>query len=158
MAETKKGTLEQLADVDRLLAEKKAELAKIEADLEARKAGGLPLLQDGAVHKGDGYVFRVGPRDAKHQATVPVRDIEACDESEAKRFFCATTPDPTRPGRQLDPVRCELKVEMIQGMEKRKQVLADHQRAAMIRTKWRSTGQAMPEELEWMESKGLSVY
>jgi hypothetical protein len=157
MAE-KKGTIEDLRDADRLIAEKQAQLEKLEAAIkekEARAAGGVVV--DGAPFRGNGYKFRVGPRDPKWAATLRPEDIEACDESEAMRWYAATHQDPERPGRALDTVKVALQVEIIGGAEKRAEALREAHKEATLRAKFAKTGQLTDEETRWMEERGVTL-
>ena len=157
MAE-KKGTIEDLRDADRLIAEKQAELAKLDAmlkDREQKASGGI--VASGGPLRGNGYKFRVGPRDQKWSAQLPAEDVEACDESEALRWYAATHQDPEKPGRALDTVKVPLKVEIVGGAEVRAAALRDAHKEATIRAKFNRTGQLAEEEYRWMEERGVPL-
>ncbi len=71
------------------------------------KGIGKPFRSNGGgavyVRVGDGYEFEVSP--AKKDSPLQVKRIRACDESEAIRWYVATTPSPENPGKQVDPVK-----------------------------------------------------
>jgi hypothetical protein len=94
------------------LAAKEAALAKREKELQQREVAVAasedssktrPLRATENVYKGEfPYTFEV--RSVNNNPDVPTKQIECCDESEAKRWYQATTPHPKNPTKQIDLV------------------------------------------------------
>ena len=93
------------------------------------------------------YKFRVGPLAAKYHDKLPMKEVEAVDESEAKRWYAESHEDPERPGQAVDTVRIELTAKCIdpRRLEAQKHAL----RIANIRAK-RDSGVALSKDEERM--------
>lgn len=113
MAE-KKDLKEQLSQEERLarleaaeaaLKERERAIAEKEESLRAAEDSSAvrPVRPSEAVCVGDGYEFEVVP--LKASSGLPTKRVRACDESEAIRWYVATTASPENPGKQVDPVK-----------------------------------------------------
>lgn len=100
--------LARLEQAEAQLKEREAKLSEREASLEAQKDSGAtrPVRPSEAVCVGDGYEFTVSPK--KDGSSLPTKKVRACDESEALRWYVATTASPENPAKQVDPVKHEL--------------------------------------------------
>lgn len=100
--------LARLEQAEAQLKEREAKLSEREASLEAQKDSGAtrPVRPSEAVCVGDGYEFTVSPK--KDGSALPTKKVRACDESEALRWYVATTASPENPAKQVDPVKHEL--------------------------------------------------
>lgn len=94
------------------LAAKEAALAKREKELQDREVAVAaaedssktrPLRATENVFRGEfPYVFQV--KSVNSNPEVPTKEIECCDESEAKRWYQVTTPHPKNKTKQIDLV------------------------------------------------------
>lgn len=100
--------LARLEQAEAQLKEREAKLSEREASIEAQKDSGAarPVRPSEAVCVGDGYEFTVSPK--KDGSPLPSKKVQACDESEALRWYVATTASPENPAKQVDPVKHEL--------------------------------------------------
>lgn len=93
-------------------AREEALQAREESLLAQKDSSALrPIRPSEAVTIGNGYKFEVSP--ANPTDNLPKKEIDCCDESEAIRWYIATTSDPEKPGKQLDPVKYQLKVKCL---------------------------------------------
>lgn len=93
-------------------AREEALTAREESLLAQKDSSALrPIRPSEAVTIGNGYKFEVSPVNPAHN--LPKKEIECCDESEAIRWYVATTSDPEKPGKQLDPVKYQLTVKCL---------------------------------------------
>lgn len=137
-----------LAELESLRA-RVAELEKNEADGGHARA----VRPSERVLKGDGYKFRVSPM-GKNDG-LPAKEVECCDESEALRWYCATTEDPKKKGKQVDPTHAKLQVECID--PRRAKSVQKQQRVSYLRRKI-ELGQVLTEaEEKELEEAGILV-
>jgi hypothetical protein len=94
------------------LAAKEAALAKREKELQEREVAVAaaedssktrPLRATENVYKGE-FPYRFQVKSVNNNPEVPTKEIECCDESEAKRWYQVTTPHPKNPTKQIDLV------------------------------------------------------
>lgn len=98
------------------LAERRRELDEREEQLKNDLASrGRALLNEKEAYRGSegGYKFEVGAVNIEKYPTLKPIVVTAVDESEAKRFFCATKQDPDKPGKQVDPVKIDIAVRCV---------------------------------------------
>ena len=117
-------------------AEARAQAAEQERDAALTDRSGLKVAASDQAHTGDhgGYNFSVGPRSAKLRESLPAKQILACDESEAKRFYCYTTEYPPGSGLRVDPVKVVLDVVCLD-RGKRNEVANHRKKLSAIRKK-----------------------
>ena len=103
----------KLDAANKIIQQKDAENAELKAIAEANKDSSANRKVRGAadINRGEGYKFRVGL--SKPHAELPDEDVEACDESEAIRWFILTHSHPDRPGVQIDPSVHPIKAKCI---------------------------------------------
>ena len=143
------------------MAAAEAELLERQRDIEAREeqlkndeaARGRSLRDEKSAFVGPngGYKFEVGAVNVKLYPTLAPIVVTAVDESEAKRFFCATKEDPRRPGKQVDPVGIDVMVRCVD--PRRQDDLNRAYQLAAIRRK-REQGNPLNEQ----EEATLSLY
>lgn len=99
---------QKIEAAEKALAAREAALIEKEADLKALadSSGNRPVRPSEAVCIGEGYLFEVRPKKA--DAGLPTKEIRCIDESEALRWYVATTPSPENPTKQVDPVKHQL--------------------------------------------------
>jgi hypothetical protein len=139
-----------LAELESLRA-RVAELEKNEADGGTARA----VRPSERVLRGDGYKFTVGP--IGKGSSLPIKTIECCDESEALRWYCATTedPDPKKKGKQVDPTHAKLQVECVD--PRRSKSVLTQQRVGYLRRKMEG-GQVLTEtEEKELQDAGILV-
>lgn len=157
MAKDQQASIEErLARLEKAEAELKAReaaLSEREASIEAQKDSGAarPVRPSEAVCVGDGYEFTVSPK--KDGSPLPTKKVRACDESEAIRWYVATTPSPENPAKQVDPVKHELVAKCTDSkrIEKQKRALY----LASLRAKAERGGDLTNEEQEVLHSADL---
>lgn len=132
------------------LLERQRELAEREEQLKSEMAErGRALRPADQAYRGpgDGYEFEVGPTPGAKKLYPELRTVRvmAVDESEAKRWYCATVEDPrpNRRGRQIDPVAIDIAVRCID--ERRQRDLNLAYMVAAARRK-REAGQPLSEQ------------
>lgn len=91
------------------LKEREKELSDREEAIRARQDSSAvrPVRPSEVVCVGEGYEFVVSPMKA--DSPLQAKTIRCCDESEAIRWYVATTQSPENPGKQVDPVKHPLK-------------------------------------------------
>jgi hypothetical protein len=101
--------LARLEAAEASLREREKAVNEREESLKAAEDSGAvrPVRPSEAVCVGDGYEFEVSP--AKADSTLPAKRIRCCDESEAIRWYVATTASPENAGKQVDPVKHPLR-------------------------------------------------
>lgn len=138
--------LKELEAKEKAIAEKEAELNAKEAAMSDGKGRRFnPKAQ--ALRGPVPYKFKVGPVNPKYHDKLPIKEIEAVDESEAKRWYAESHEDPDRGGQAVDTVRIELMVKCVDSRRAQAQQLA--LRLANIRSK-RDSGVALSEQEEEM--------
>lgn len=115
----------RLEQAEASLKEREKAVAEREESIRAAEDSSAvrPVRPSEAVCVGDGYEFEVSP--AKKDSPLQVKRIRACDESEAIRWYVATTQSPENPGKQVDPVKHPLTAKCLDAKreERRKQAL-----------------------------------
>ena len=93
----------KLDDANKIIEQREKELAEAQKFAQANQDSLSNRTVRGAtdITKGDGYKFEVGLK--KPNPGLPNEIVEACDESEAIRWFILTRSHPDRPGLQIDP-------------------------------------------------------
>lgn len=99
--------LKRFEEAEKRLKQREAELDAREAALEAVDKEGYGLRPAESAFLGSGWDFEVGPVNPRH--TIPIKKVKCADETEAIRWYVATTPHPEKPGKQVDPVTFPLK-------------------------------------------------
>lgn len=101
--------LRKLEELERKLAEREKSLTEREESLRSAEDSSAirPVRPSEVVCVGDGYLFEVSP--VKPESGLPKKEIRCCDESEALRWYVATTASPDNPTKQVDPVKYQLK-------------------------------------------------
>jgi hypothetical protein len=161
MAE-KKDLKEQLSQEERLarleaaeaaLKERERAIAEKEESLRAAEDSSAvrPVRPSEAVCVGDGYEFEVIP--LKADSGLATKRVRACDESEAIRWYVATTASPDNPGKQVDPVKYPLKAvcKDQRREERRKQALI----LASLRAKAERGNMLTEEEQSMLEADDM---
>lgn len=145
--------LAKLEQAEAALKARESALSEREASLEARKDSSAtrPVRPSEAVCVGDGYEFTVSPK--KDGSPLPMKTVRACDESEALRWYVATTPSPENPTKQVDPVKHELiaKCTDAKRIEKQKRSLY----LASLRAKAERGGDLTAEEQDILHAADL---
>ena len=145
--------LAKLEQAEAQLREREAKLSEREASLEAQKDSGAtrPVRPSEAVCVGDGYEFTVSPK--KEGSPLQAKTIRVCDESEALRWYVATTASPENPSKQVDPVKHELVARCTdpRRIEKQKQSLY----LASLRAKAERGGDLTSEEQDLLHAADL---
>lgn len=97
--------LARLEQAEASLREREKAISEKEEAIRAAEDSSAvrPVRPSEAVCVGEGYEFEVSP--GKKDSVLPVKRIRACDESEAIRWYVATTPSPENAGKQVDPVK-----------------------------------------------------
>jgi len=136
--------IKRLEQAEASLKEREKVVAEREESIRAAEDSSAvrPVRPSEAVCVGDGYEFEVSP--AKKDSPLQVKRIRACDESEAIRWYVATTPSPENPGKQVDPVKHPLTAKCLDAKreERRKQALM----LAALRSKAERGTMLSPEE------------
>jgi hypothetical protein len=137
--------LKRLEAAEAALKEREKAVEKQEEALAAQKDSGAqrPIRPSEAVTVGEGYKFQVGPIAAN--TGLPTKEIDCCDESEALRWYVATTGHPKNPTKQVDPVSYPLWVKCVD--QRREENRKISLRIAMIRAK-SERGNALTQEEE----------
>ena len=146
--------LEALEAAEAELVERSRELQEREESMRNDEAArGRALRDEKEAFKGPngGYKFEVGAVDFVKYPTLRAIVVTACDESEAKRFFCATKEDPRRAGKQVDSVGIDIYAKCVD--PRRQQDLNRAYQLAAIRRK-REQGNPLNEQ----EEAQLSLY
>lgn len=107
--------LGRLASLEKALEEQKAETERVIAE-NANASGKRYSPSEKAFAGVEGYKFRVTPipkKDGDQFAHLKPQDVEACDESEALRWYCVANESRPGSGQALDPMKVRLKVEAI---------------------------------------------
>lgn len=154
LPESMRRRLEAIEAAEFELAERQRELDMREEQMKNDEAArGRSLRDEKSAYVGEngGYKFEVGAVDYKKYPTLAPIVVQASDESEAKRFFCATKEDPRRPGKQVDPVGIDVTVRCID--TRRQEDINRAYELAGIRRK-REQGNPLTEQ----ESAKLSLY
>jgi hypothetical protein len=137
--------MKRLEVAEAALKEREKAVKEQEEALAAQKDSGAqrPIRPSEAVTFGEGYKFEVGPIAAN--TGLPRKEIECCDESEALRWYVATTSSPKHPGKQVDPVAFPLQVKCLDPRREEDRKIS--LRIAMIRAK-SERGNALTKEEE----------
>jgi hypothetical protein len=101
--------LRSLEELERRLLDKEKALAEKEEALRSNEDSGAlrPVRPSEIVCVGEGFLFEVGP--VKADSGLPTKEIACCDETEAIRWYVATTASPENPTKQVDPVKHQLR-------------------------------------------------
>lgn len=157
MAKDQQASIEErLARLEKAEAELKAReaaLSEREASIEAQKDSGAarPVRPSEAVCVGDGYEFTVSPKKAG--SPLPTKTVRACDESEAIRWYVATTASPENAAKQVDPVKHELVAKCTDAARLNRQRQALY--LASLRAKAERGGDLTNEEQEMLHAADL---
>lgn len=91
------------------LREREKEISEREEAIRAQQDSSAvrPVRPSEVVCVGEGYEFTVSPMKA--DSPLQSKTIRCCDESEAIRWYVATTQSPENPGKQVDPVKHPLR-------------------------------------------------
>jgi hypothetical protein len=112
MAEDKSDNGKSVEKAMQELAAKEAALAKREKELQEREVAVAaaedssktrPLRATENVYRGE-FPYKFQVKSVNNNPAVPTKEIECCDESEAKRWYQVTTPHPKNPTKQIDLV------------------------------------------------------
>jgi hypothetical protein len=138
---------------EKALKEKQAELLEMQEKMRAAEDSDRlrPVRPSEAVCVGNGYLFVVtGKKDSDG---LPRKEIRCCDESEALRWYVATTPNPKNPTKQVDPVTFHLDVKCMDATrnEHRQRDL----RLSVLRAKSDRGVPLTPEEQQTLEEWDL---
>lgn len=101
-------------------------------------------------------MFRIGPFDKEKHPHLPVVEMKACDESEMIRWYCATTHDPPKSGKQVDPVKVRLKVECLD--KGRADLIWRKQHLSNIRSKLASGSPLTGKEQDMLDANEDEIY
>lgn len=107
--------LKRLESLEKALAEQKAETERVIAE-NANASGKRYSPGEKAFAGVEGYKFRVTPipkKDGDQFSHLKPQEVEACDESEALRWYCVANESRPGSGQALDPMKVRLKVEPI---------------------------------------------
>lgn len=109
--------LKRLDSLEKALVEQKAETERVIAE-NANASGKRYSPGEKAFAGVEGYKFRVTPIPKKDGnpdqfSHLKPQDVEACDESEALRWYCVANESRPGSGQALDPMKVRLKVEPI---------------------------------------------
>lgn len=109
--------LKKLDSLEKALVEQRAETERIIAE-NANASGKRYSPGEKAFAGVEGYKFRVTPIPKKDGnpdqfAHLKPQEVEACDESEALRWYCVANESRPGSGQALDPMKVRLKVEAI---------------------------------------------
>ena len=87
-----------------------AQIKNLEEEQAANASSGLKVRKEDGPFTGEngGWRFRVGPRMAEQYPHLETVEVNACDESEAIRYYCATHENPPGSKKQVDPVRVHI--------------------------------------------------
>lgn len=93
----------KLDDANKIIEQREKEIAEAQKVAQANQDSLANRIVRGAtdITKGEGYKFQVGL--IKPHPGLPNEIVEACDESEAIRWFILIRSHPNRPGLQIDP-------------------------------------------------------
>ena len=146
--------LARLEAAEKALKERESELDKREKELAnvADSEATRPVRPSEIVHVGDGWEWTVSCRKAG--TNLPVKKINAVDASEALRWYVATTPDPEKPTKQVDPLKYPLQAVCPDPrlLERTKATL----RLASIRAKLEGGGSITDQEFEELQAADLA--
>lgn len=138
-------------DVLERLERADAEIKRLNEALKAKEAeadatGGLKINPGDRPYTGDtgGWKFRVGPTAKAKYTDLPTVEINACDESEAKRWYCASHDYPKGSRRAIDPVAIDITVTCID--EGRNRLVQRKAKFANIRQKLFAGQTLTPDE------------
>jgi hypothetical protein len=140
----------ELAEIKAKLAEAEAKVAELTRSQE-EGANQKSVRPSENVVKGDGYKFEVGPRNDK--TGLAKKHIVCCDESEAIRWYIATTEDPTRRGKQVDPVKVPLMAVCVD-RKRREEEIKKQKRRAFLRGKIDNGHPISNDEIAELEKVG----
>lgn len=134
--------LDKLAAAEARIKELEARVADAE---NSNATSGLKINPQDRPFCGDsgGWKFRVGPRQSEKYPGLPIREMAACDESEIKRWYCASHDWPVGSRRALDPVAIDIVVECID--ERRARFVFHKAKLSKIRSKLEQ-GQQLTED------------
>lgn len=141
----------------------RAEKAALEAEerlqehLANQDTSGLRVRNESGPFRGDhgGWRFRIGPAVPELHPHLKTITENACDESELKRWYCATNQDPPKSGKQVDPVKVNLKVECLD--PGRKKLAIYKQRLSNIREKLESGSQLSAAEQDLLNKHEAEI-
>ncbi len=133
------------------------ELTERLASQEAEAFSGLKISPGDRPYVGEngGYLFEVGPVNKSLHDVLPPIQVSACDESEAKRYYCNKFDYPKGSKRAIDPVAIEINVTCKD--PRRQQLIHRKARLAMIRTKLNSGQQLTGEEQKILDENQQEV-
>lgn len=92
------------------LAAAEGRAKELESQITNLGASGLRVRPDKKPFAGDhgGWKIRVGPRNPELYPDLPVLEVMAVDEGEAKRYYAESQEYPKKSGKQVDPVTVPL--------------------------------------------------
>jgi len=146
--------LARLEAAEKALKDRESELDKREKELAnvADSGATRPVRPSEIVHVGDGWEFTVSCRKAG--VNLPTKKIQAADETEALRWYVATTSDPDKPTKQIDPLKYPLQAVCTDPKR------LDRQRAtlrlASMRAKLEGGGNITDQEFEELQAADLA--
>lgn len=136
----------QYADILAKLAAAEAKIREQDEELaaKAQEAAAMKVRPDEAPFAGENaYRFSVGPLHAAKYPQLQTHVVEACDESEAIRWYCMTQQHPAGSGKRVDPVKVQLVATCLDKRRAENIMLA--KRIAAVRRKLES-GSALSKE------------
>lgn len=148
--------LARLEAAEKALKEREAKLSEREKELESQADSGAtrPVRPSEIVHIGDGWEFTVSCRKAG--SSLPTKKIKCVDESEALRWYVATTSDPENPTKQIDPLKHPLQAVCTdpKRLERQRATI----RIASLRAKLENGGQLTSSEFDEVQAADLARY
>lgn len=163
------GSLPAGVDVQDLMA-RLAKLEAAEKEVEALRAENERLTQEkfssrrlmhGArpfAPQGGSYKFRIGPtkRDKEKYPHLETVEEEACDESELKRWYCATNESKPGSNMQIDPANVTLDIVCID--KRRSELLVLKNQLSALREKINKGSALGPNDLKLLQKYEAEVY
>lgn len=102
------------------------------------------------VSLGNGYRFRV--YSIKKGTKLKPKEIACCDESEAIRWYCQTTENPDKPGRQIKSEDEQLRVDCLDDHKRNARLIHDR-RISMLRAKFETGHQLTESEMDELQKE-----
>jgi hypothetical protein len=150
--------LKRLDSLEKALVEQKAETERVIAE-NANASGKRYSPGEKAFAGVEGYQFKVTPipkKDGDQFPHLKPQVVEACDESEALRWYCVANESRPGSGQALDPMKIRLKVESVG--RKRADSIVRQKQIGALRLKVNAGLQLSEKEADLLETCEKEIF